>query len=134
MQDYIRMESEPLRYCFPKKSHLLKQKEFDAVFQAKNSAGNRILVLYGLKNNLGFSRLGLVVSKKLAGKRAVIRNRWKRLIREVFRLSQHEIPTGMDIVVLPKKGAEPDFRQIQDSFQQLLRRVIQKMKTETITG
>ena len=38
---------------------------------------------------------------------AVVRNRWKRLFREAFRLSQHELPTGVDFVLIPRRRDEP---------------------------
>lgn len=54
-------------------------------------------------NGLGHPRLGLVFSKKNV-RRAVDRNRLKRLTRESIRLQQHQLP-GVDIVVLARRGA-----------------------------
>lgn len=54
------------------------------------------LHLYSLPNGLAYARLGLIVPKRLA-RRAVDRNRLRRLIREAFRLSQTAC-TGRDIV------------------------------------
>ncbi|MDR1958770.1 MAG: ribonuclease P protein component [Planctomycetaceae bacterium] len=118
-----------MSYRFPKKMRLCRQEEFDAVFHARISAGDAVLVVYGMRNGLKFSRLGLKVSKKNAGKRAVDRNFWKRILREVFRQSQHEEPFGVDWVVFPKQGAVPDFHRVNDSFRQLRCRVIDKLAT-----
>lgn len=52
----------------------------------------------------GYPRFGLVVGKKNV-KRAVDRNRFKRLVRESARLRQHHLPS-MDIVILAKRGAQ----------------------------
>ena len=52
----------------------------------------------------GYPRIGLVVSKKNV-KRAVDRNRFKRLVRESARLRQHHLPS-MDIVILAKRGVQ----------------------------
>jgi ribonuclease P protein component len=50
------------------------------------------------------TRLGVTVSKKVGG--AVARNRIKRRVREVFRTRRHELPPGLDVVVIAKRGAD----------------------------
>ncbi len=54
-------------------------------------------------NGLAESRLGLTVPASVGS--AVLRNRVKRRVREVFRLNQHSIPAGWDIVVNPRRDA-----------------------------
>lgn len=54
-------------------------------------------------NELGYPRLGLAVSRKVA-KSAVARNRLKRIGRESFRRRQHDLG-GVDCVVLGRPGA-----------------------------
>lgn len=115
---------------FPKKMRLLKQEEFDTVFEGKISCANRWIIVYGRKNGLDFSRLGLKVSKKNAGKRAVDRNRWKRIFREVFRLLQHEIPFGVDFVLLPKRGQTPEFHAVYDSFEYLSQNIVKRLESK----
>ena len=108
-------------FGFPKSMHLRKRGDFDRVFGSKHSQADRVLVLYGMANGLNVSRLGLVVSKKLG--KANRRNRWKRLIREVFRLEQHSLPIPMDLVVIPRQGVEPNFQTIRRSFIKLARKL-----------
>ena len=45
-----------------------------------------------------------------------MRNRWKRLIREAFRLQKLQLPEGIDFVVRPKKGAVPEFHRIKQAL------------------
>lgn len=85
--------------------HLRTSAEFDHVFAQKCSAAEGQIILYVARNELEHPRLGLVVSKKVGN--AVARNRWKRVLREAFRLQQHELPQSLDFVVLPRGKAEP---------------------------
>ena len=55
-------------------------------------------------NGLPLTRLGVTVSRKVAG--AVGRNRIKRLVREAFRLSKDQRPQSMDISIIAKPGAD----------------------------
>ena len=72
---------------------------------------NGFLVLYARKNHSQQNRVGLTVSKKLG--HAVVRNRVRRRLREVYRLHEALFLPGWDIVVVARS------RCIQASFQQL---------------
>ena len=75
----------------------------------------------------GPGRLGLVVSKKVHN-HAVERNRWKRLFREAFRLTQHELPQGVDLILIPKLGTdEPDFEALKASLVALAQQAAKKL-------
>jgi ribonuclease P protein component len=102
---------------FPPESRLLSPASFRRVFEkAGKSSDNRFTVLYRT-NDRGRARLGLAVSKKNA-KRAVDRNRIKRVIRESFRTNQAKLDS-LDIVVLSRKGT-PGFSN-RELFDSLLR-------------
>ena len=90
---------------FPRELRLRSNSEFRRVFAGRSSVANESIVVYALPNELGRARLGVCVSRKHGN--AVLRNRWKRLIREAFRLSQDVVPCGFDYVVLPRQGAQP---------------------------
>ena len=112
---------------FPKSFHLLKQAEFDRVFASRNYAADDQLILHGCWNDLPFSRLGLSVSRKSGN--AVVRNYWKRSIREAFRLNRETLPFGIDLVVRPQKGATADSLAIQQSLPGLVRKLARKMQS-----
>lgn len=106
-----------------KEEKLLAKPQFDAVFDNGRSAGNKRLVMHWLANELGYPRLGLVVSTRFGN--AVQRNRFKRRMREIFRTHKREIG-GYDIVVLPAKRPEArdsTFDELADSFLKLLARM-----------
>jgi ribonuclease P protein component len=72
-------------------------------------------------------RIGVTIPKKTGC--AVVRNKWKRLIRESFRTQQDQIPTGYDYIVRPKKGAEPIWNEIKESIPRLARKAIRRDRT-----
>jgi len=106
-----------MTYDFPKSVRLLTSADFDRVFARRCSTSNRLIIAYFAPSDYERPRLGLVVSKKIGN--AVVRNRWKRSLREAFRLVQHELPRNLDVVVLPRRGAEPNVEQLQESLRQL---------------
>lgn len=87
-------------FRFTKTQRLLTKSSYDRVFsQAKKLTTPEFILLYR-ENALGYSRLGLAISKKSLAK-AHDRNRIKRLIRESFR--QTQLP-NIDLVILAKSG------------------------------
>ena len=76
---------------------LRRKREFDAVYAKGRRFGNSVFGVTAQINGKGWPRLGLAVAVKTAGN-AVERNRIRRVIRESFRLHQHEIP-ALDLVV-----------------------------------
>ena len=87
-------------YHFNRKLKLLNAEHYKNVFSKSQRFGNKSFTVLARENNLGHSRLGLAISKKCA-KRAVDRNRIKRIFRESFRLHQHTLP-NVDIIAMCK--------------------------------
>ena len=82
---------------------------------ATSGHGNACLVLYARKNNTGTNRVGVTVSKKLGG--AVVRNRIRRRIREVYRLNEQKFAPGWDIVVVARsRGLTASFEYLTKSY------------------
>ena len=87
---------------FQKSERLLKRSEFDkALNGGRRTRVGRMCTLFFLPNGSGSSRLGIIASKKIGN--AVVRNRAKRKIREVFRRIKNEIHPAADLVVISGK-------------------------------
>ena len=75
-----------------------KNHEFRRMYQKGRSSVNSYLVLYVRPNRLGHNRLGVTVSTKLG--KAVVRNRVRRSLREVWRLNDAQIKQGYDMILV----------------------------------
>ena len=110
---------------FPRSLRLLSAGDFSHVFeQADLKVHGKGMMALARMSTRGHPRVGLVVSKKNV-KRAVDRNRFKRLVRESARLRQDHLPS-MDIVILAKRGVqdidnETLYRQLHGMWKRLQR-------------
>ncbi len=83
-----------------KKERLKKNKDFERVFkEGKKLWINSILLIIYAPNNLGYRRLGIVVSRKI--RKATQRNKVKRWIRELFRRNKNWFPENCDLIIIP---------------------------------
>src|SRR5437763_17027064 len=104
---------------------LRKQADFDRVYRARAYAADDVLIVNGCANGLARARLGLSVGAIVGN--AVTRNRWKRIIREAFRLSRQQIPVGLDLVVRPQKGATASSEAVRQSLPALAGRIVERL-------
>ena len=82
---------------------------------------NSYLVLYARKNHSATNRVGVTVSKKLGG--AVVRNRVRRRLREVYRLHESRFAPGWDIVVVARSRCiKGDFQKITEAYLSLAKK------------
>jgi ribonuclease P protein component len=88
--------------ALPPARRIRRRGEFQRVFDAGRRAHGRYLTIIAAPAPGADSRLGIVASKKLGG--AVVRNRAKRLIREMFR-TQSGPCQASDLVIIPKAAA-----------------------------
>jgi len=86
--------------AFPRRLRLVRENDFKKVFSEGSRARGASLLVVVRENGLPDSRLGLSVGKSI-WKSAVKRNRVRRVFREAFRLSRHELPSGIDVVMIP---------------------------------
>ncbi|MBX3629083.1 MAG: ribonuclease P protein component [Nitrosomonas sp.] len=89
-------------YSLSRNRRLRNSENFTAVFRFQHQASSLHLQIYAKPNDLSYSRIGLVVSKRFE-RRAVKRNKIKRLLRETFRTFQKKDTAGMDWVMRLKR-------------------------------
>jgi ribonuclease P protein component len=109
--------------AFPKRLRLLGNDEFKAVLAKRRRLSDDLLAVYAAPNGREYSRLG--ISAGTAAGNAVVRNRFKRLVREVFRQNCARIPAGSDYVVIPlsKIAKRLTFENVKESFLKLAGRI-----------
>ena len=100
-----------------KENHLFRR----AYNRGKSAADSR-LALYVRRNGRRNSRLGLTVSTKVGC--AVVRNRVRRRLREIYRLHEERVLGGRDVVVVARsRAASSDYHQLEKSFLKLADRL-----------
>ena len=101
----------------------LKQNyEFRRLYQKGASSAGNCMVLYCRKNKLGHNRLGLTASVKLG--HAVVRNRARRRLREVYRLNSNQLRTGWDIILVARsRTVTVSWKELNDTFLRLCRKL-----------
>lgn len=105
------MVDEPRRARFQRTERLLTASDFESVFQQPQRSSGKALTVLARPSGHASSRLGLAVARKQI-RRAVDRNRAKRLIRESFRRHQ-ALLCGLDVVVIGKRALlEKDNRSV----------------------
>jgi ribonuclease P protein component len=103
-------------------SRLRKSSEFQRVRQQGRSITSRLLILAWTSNDVAQLRIGFVISKRIS-KRAVDRNRLKRLLSETIRPLLPELTPGWDIVLSARKDIlTADLHTLEQDIPVLLRR------------
>lgn len=88
---------------------------FRRLYRSGNQAANRCLVLYCRRCRGQENRVGITVSKKLG--KAVVRNKIRRRLREVYRLNESRFLRGYDLVVVARGACvEASFQQLQSAY------------------
>ena len=115
-------------FAFRPHEHLRRPADFQRVYDRRRSASDGWLIVYACENGLPHLRLGLSVSRKNG--KATHRNRLRRLYREAFRLTRHELPTGLDLVLIPRRPEVPTLAELKQSLPRLVKQLARKLARE----
>jgi ribonuclease P protein component len=114
---------------FRHEDHIRSNKDFRRAYQLRCTASDDRLLVFASPTGLAHPRLGLSVSRKVGP--AVVRNRWKRILREAFRLNRRKLPAGVDLVVIPRPDAAPTLEGLQESLVRLAGRAAARLAKQS---
>lgn len=110
-----------------KKEVLRKKEDFNRVYKKGKSVGDRFVVVFCLRNDLGYNRISFLASKKVGN--SVKRNRARRLMRESMRHIEN-IKQGYDIIVIARNTInDRKCADVKKSLEAALRRLKIHQKT-----
>jgi ribonuclease P protein component len=92
-----------VKYRFPKTVRLRKRYQYQRMTKPDTRYVGRWIILDVKANSFSFTRLGITVSRRYG--KAVQRNRFKRIVRETFRMNQAQLHPGLDINIKPRSAA-----------------------------
>ncbi len=109
-----------------KKQYLIKKnKEYRKIYQLGPSVADRYLVVFCLKNNFTYWRLGFSIGKKIG--KAFQRNKIKRRLKEICRENSQWFKSGHDYIFIARKGIENQpFLKMKQSVENLTYRINKK--------
>ena len=92
-----------------------ENREFRRMYAKGKSGVSPYLVVYCRKNRRERNRLGVTVGTKLG--HAVVRNRVRRRLREIFRLNQDKLLQGYDIIIVARmRSVHAEYRELEGAF------------------
>lgn len=94
--------------------------EFRKVYSGGKNYWNRNLVLYVKKNNIGNTRVGYSITKKIGN--SVIRNKIRRRMKEIYRLNFKCIKSNYDLIFIPKKNVvDISYKELESAMLHILK-------------
>ena len=114
------------RFKFPKSRRVRSSLDFQRVYERKQRAGDEHLLIFADANHLATTRIGLSVSRKNGN--SIVRHRIRRLLKEAYRLEQHEIPEGLDLILIPRPGSQSTVDEYRESLVKLACKLERRIK------
>jgi len=116
------IQFDPKQKITPREK-IKKRQEFLEIIHQGQRLETKYFVLYWRRRKDSLNRLGITVSKKMG--KAVVRNRLKRIFREVFRKNKPLLENGLDIVINARKSAVyASSKEIEEAYKNALRWII----------
>ena len=104
---------------FTSGEHVRKRAEFELIYKTGFKRSGRLMTMFTRERETGVARLGIAATRKMGA--AVVRNRAKRLVRELFRHNKPAV--AVDVVVVPRREIlEAPYDRLEAEFRSLLAR------------
>ena len=108
-------DSPPTGLRWTRSYRIVRRTDFQRIYERGRRSVGASFVVFGEPNDLAHPRLGITATRKLGG--AVIRNRIKRVVREIFRRHRPSLAPALDVVVNVRRGAaERAFQVLEREF------------------
>jgi ribonuclease P protein component len=106
--------------CFAQHERIKRKTDFQRVFQQGKKRVSSSFILYSyIEKDRPYRRLGITASRKVGN--AVVRNRCKRALREIFRQHKALLPQGVDLVVVVRRTmAGKRYHEVLEEFRCVL--------------
>jgi len=126
-------EAECLSFKFPKSARLLTQKHYHRVLKFGTKHFGQAVAMDFRMGKSSCPKLGITVSRRYG--KAHLRNRFKRIVREAFRLLSPHFPINLEIHVAPLKNPQRalSFQAVSNDIKQLLARASQNSTTKALS-
>ncbi len=116
------------QFGLDKTQRIRRSAEYAEIYELAQRAGDNLLLVFGAATDRPHARFGLSVSRRHGN--AVRRSALKRLLREAFRLSQHDLPGGMDLILIPRHGLKASLPEVRQSLVRLAWKLARRLKRE----
>ena len=112
--------------------HLRRAQDFERVYGSGVRSGDDHLLIFVHSNDLNVIRAGVSVSRKHGS--AVHRNVKRRRLKEAFRLLQHELPSGLDLILIPRQRDDSGLADYKASIKTLVPRLARRLQRNSESG
>jgi ribonuclease P protein component len=116
-------------FDYPRECRLTSPADFERVYSQRQRFSDVRLLVYAAPGATLVTRAGFSVSRKHGP--SVVRHRLKRLLREAFRLIRAELPSGLDLVVIPQHGAVATMEEYRWSLGRLAQKAARRFNPES---
>lgn len=124
--------SENFGFRLTPQMHLRRAQDFERVYGSGVRSGDDHLLVFVHSNHLNVIRAGVSVSRKHGS--AVHRNVKRRRLKEAFRLLQHELPSGLDLILIPRQRDDSALVDYQASIKTLVPRLARRLQRNSESG